>query len=122
MATDKIVDDLYYFKDILCVGESRLSGLVAQNLLSLLIFPVFFPLLQLSKCSVRFFILTSSFFNYFFILNLYRKQYYYYYYFFTMCTFIFSTCLVKSSRYCVLTLFICRGSNIFLRNYEGLFF
>lgn len=51
MATDKIVDDLYYFKDILCVGESRLSGLVAQNLLSLLIFPVFFPLLQLRKCS-----------------------------------------------------------------------
>ncbi|KAJ4848928.1 hypothetical protein Tsubulata_004586 [Turnera subulata] len=33
--TDKIDDDLYYLKDILCVGESRLSKVVMQNGLNL---------------------------------------------------------------------------------------
>ncbi|OMO68546.1 hypothetical protein COLO4_29595 [Corchorus olitorius] len=46
LETDKIIDDLYYFKDILSVGESRLSRVVTQNLLSLLIFPLLLPLLQ----------------------------------------------------------------------------
>ncbi|KAA8516800.1 hypothetical protein F0562_017090 [Nyssa sinensis] len=45
--TDKIVDDLYYFKDILCIGESRLSKIVTQNIVSLLLFPILLPLLQL---------------------------------------------------------------------------
>ncbi|XP_021289136.1 uncharacterized protein LOC110420226 isoform X1 [Herrania umbratica] len=49
METDKIIDDLYYFKDILSVGERRLSRVVTQNLLSLLIFPLLLPLLQLGN-------------------------------------------------------------------------
>ncbi|GLT24903.1 hypothetical protein SLA2020_000650 [Shorea laevis] len=49
LKTDKIVDDLYYFKDILSVGESRLSMVVAQKLLGFLIFPILLPLLQLGE-------------------------------------------------------------------------
>ncbi|XVE75878.1 hypothetical protein DITRI_Ditri12bG0127100 [Diplodiscus trichospermus] len=49
LETDKIIDDLYYFKDILFVGESRLCRVVTQNLLSLLIFPLLLPLLQLGE-------------------------------------------------------------------------
>ncbi|OAY42978.1 protein TRANSPARENT TESTA 9 isoform X2 [Manihot esculenta] len=49
LETDKIVDDLYYFKDILCVGESRLSDVVTQNLLNLFVFPILLPLLQLRR-------------------------------------------------------------------------
>ncbi|KAH7512235.1 hypothetical protein FEM48_Zijuj12G0068900 [Ziziphus jujuba var. spinosa] len=40
LETDKIVDDLYYIKDIIKVGEFRLSRLVTENLLSLLVFPL----------------------------------------------------------------------------------
>ncbi|KAF8403357.1 hypothetical protein HHK36_011459 [Tetracentron sinense] len=47
--TDKIVDDLYYCKDILCVGKSRLSRLMTKHLLSLLVLPILLPLLQLSE-------------------------------------------------------------------------
>ncbi|XP_022766977.1 uncharacterized protein LOC111311664 isoform X2 [Durio zibethinus] len=49
LETDKIIDDLYYFKDILSVGESRLHRVVTQNLLSFLIFPLLLPLLQLGE-------------------------------------------------------------------------
>ncbi|KAK6942547.1 CLEC16A/TT9, N-terminal [Dillenia turbinata] len=49
LETDKFVDDLYYLKDILSVGDSRLSRLVLQNLFSLLVFPILFPLLQLGE-------------------------------------------------------------------------
>ncbi|XP_059462464.1 protein TRANSPARENT TESTA 9-like isoform X2 [Corylus avellana] len=49
LETDKIVDDLYYLKDILCAGEYRLSRLVTQNLFSLLVFPMLLPLLQLRQ-------------------------------------------------------------------------
>ncbi|XVF07561.1 hypothetical protein REPUB_Repub06bG0149900 [Reevesia pubescens] len=49
LATEKIIDDLYYFKDMLSVGESRLSRVVIQNLLSLLIFPLLLPLLKLEE-------------------------------------------------------------------------
>ncbi|XP_057960097.1 protein TRANSPARENT TESTA 9-like isoform X3 [Malania oleifera] len=51
LETDKIADDLYYLNDILCVGESRLSGLVIQNLLNSLVFPILLPLQQLSHSS-----------------------------------------------------------------------
>ncbi|XP_062166676.1 protein TRANSPARENT TESTA 9-like isoform X2 [Alnus glutinosa] len=49
LETDKIVDDLYYLKDILSVGEYRLSRLITQNLVSLLVFPMLLPLLQLRQ-------------------------------------------------------------------------
>ncbi|XP_048236218.1 protein TRANSPARENT TESTA 9 isoform X1 [Ricinus communis] len=49
LQTDKIVDDLYYFKDILCIGASCLSEVVTQNLLNLLVFPILLPLLQLRQ-------------------------------------------------------------------------
>lgn len=49
LETDKIVDDLYYFKDILSVGEYRLNRLITQNLFSLLVFPMLLPLLQLRQ-------------------------------------------------------------------------
>lgn len=51
--SDKIVDDLSYFKDILSVGEPRLSKVVIENLLSLLVFPILLPFLQLRKNNVR---------------------------------------------------------------------
>ncbi|XWS66592.1 hypothetical protein CRYUN_Cryun05aG0213000 [Craigia yunnanensis] len=61
LETDKILDDLYYFKDILFVGESRLCRVVTQNLLSLLIIPLLLPLLQLgeNKESYKISIVTS---------------------------------------------------------------
>ncbi|XVF55836.1 hypothetical protein PTKIN_Ptkin06aG0068600 [Pterospermum kingtungense] len=49
LETDKIIDDLYYLKDIISVGEPRLSRVVTQNLLSLLVFPLLLPLLQLGE-------------------------------------------------------------------------
>uniref|UniRef100_A0A2P2L4U1 CLEC16A/TT9 C-terminal domain-containing protein n=2 Tax=Rhizophora mucronata TaxID=61149 RepID=A0A2P2L4U1_RHIMU len=49
LETDKVVDDLYYFKDILCVDDSRLSKMIYQNLLHLLILPILFSLLQLRQ-------------------------------------------------------------------------
>lgn len=42
LQSDKIVDELYYFKDILSVGEPRLTRLVTENLLNRLVFPVLF--------------------------------------------------------------------------------
>ncbi|KAK4776642.1 hypothetical protein SAY86_005330 [Trapa natans] len=47
--TEKVVDDLYYLKDLLSVGESQLSRSVLQNLLSFLVLPVFLPLPQLEN-------------------------------------------------------------------------
>lgn len=52
LQVDKIIDDMYYFKDILDVGESRLSGLVTENFLSLLVLPVLHPLLTLRQSNV----------------------------------------------------------------------
>uniref|UniRef100_A0A6M2EEB1 Uncharacterized protein n=1 Tax=Populus davidiana TaxID=266767 RepID=A0A6M2EEB1_9ROSI len=46
LKTDRILDDLYYLKDILCVGESRLSKVVTQNVLNLLLIPILHPLLH----------------------------------------------------------------------------
>ncbi|CAK7341991.1 unnamed protein product [Dovyalis caffra] len=54
LETDRIVDDLYYLKDILCVGESRLCKVVAQNVLNLLVFPILLPLLQLTQSDSAF--------------------------------------------------------------------
>ncbi|XP_059668663.1 protein TRANSPARENT TESTA 9-like isoform X3 [Cornus florida] len=51
LETDKILDDLYYFKDILCVGDSCLSNVVTQNLLSLLVCPILLPFMHLSQSS-----------------------------------------------------------------------
>lgn len=53
LKTDRLVDDLYYLKDILCVGESRLSNVVTQNVINLLLFPILHPLLQLRQSGVR---------------------------------------------------------------------
>lgn len=93
--TDKIVDDLYYFKDIIKVGEFRLSRLVTENLLSLIVF----PLLQFRQSNVRhsssclfFFSLLSSwetivcnvgvmflwtFYNFFFLFSMSSSVLYY---------------------------------------------
>ncbi|XP_041027932.1 protein TRANSPARENT TESTA 9-like isoform X1 [Juglans microcarpa x Juglans regia] len=49
LETDKIVDDLYYLKDILSVSENRLGRFITQNLFSLLVFPILLPLLQLRQ-------------------------------------------------------------------------
>ncbi|CAI8602401.1 unnamed protein product [Vicia faba] len=45
LQSDKIVDELYYFKDILSVGKPRLTKLVTENLLNGLVFPALFSLL-----------------------------------------------------------------------------
>ncbi|XP_061359448.1 protein TRANSPARENT TESTA 9-like isoform X2 [Gastrolobium bilobum] len=45
LESDKVVDELYYFKDILSVGECRLTRLVTENLLNGLVFPLLFSLL-----------------------------------------------------------------------------
>ncbi|XP_028119530.1 protein TRANSPARENT TESTA 9-like isoform X2 [Camellia sinensis] len=49
LETDKIVDELYYLEDLLCIDEPRLRKMVTQNLVSLLIFPMLLPLLQLGQ-------------------------------------------------------------------------
>lgn len=53
LQSDKIVDELYYFKDILSVGEPRLTRLVSENLLNGLVFPILFSLLALKNNNVR---------------------------------------------------------------------
>ncbi|XP_039683067.1 protein TRANSPARENT TESTA 9 isoform X2 [Medicago truncatula] len=45
LQSDKIADELYYFKDILSVGKPRLTRLVTENLLNGLVFPILFSLL-----------------------------------------------------------------------------
>ncbi|TQD74640.1 hypothetical protein C1H46_039832 [Malus baccata] len=52
LETDKIVDDLYYLKDILGIGESRLSRAVTENLLRILIVPILLPLLQMGQSNI----------------------------------------------------------------------
>ncbi|KAL5124747.1 Protein TRANSPARENT TESTA 9 [Glycine soja] len=42
LEADKIADELHYFKDILSVGEPRLTRLVTENLLNGLVFPLLF--------------------------------------------------------------------------------
>ncbi|GAB4833270.1 hypothetical protein Ancab_031517 [Ancistrocladus abbreviatus] len=49
LGIDKFLDDLYYFKDLFFVAESRLSGLVTQKLLGLLVVPMMIPLMQLTQ-------------------------------------------------------------------------
>ena len=53
LESDKIVDELYYLKDILSVGEPCLSRLVIENLLKGLVFPVLFSLLASKNNNVR---------------------------------------------------------------------
>ncbi|KAK9755470.1 hypothetical protein RND81_01G027500 [Saponaria officinalis] len=47
--TDKLLDHLFYIKDLLCVGKSCLSNLVTEKLLELLLLPIMMQLLQLGK-------------------------------------------------------------------------
>ncbi|OVA07121.1 hypothetical protein BVC80_1289g38 [Macleaya cordata] len=49
MKTDQVVNDLYYFNDILRIGQPRLSRLMVENLLRSLVLPVLVPLLQLNQ-------------------------------------------------------------------------
>ena len=58
---EKLLDDLYYIKDVLCVGESRLSRLVIQKLLGLLVVPIMVPLMHLDKHTVRHFLTELKF-------------------------------------------------------------
>lgn len=46
---DKLLDDLYYIKDLLCVGRSYLSSFVTRKLIGLLVVPIVVPLMQLEK-------------------------------------------------------------------------
>lgn len=71
LETDKIIDDLYYFKDMLSVGESRLSRAVTENLLRILIFPILLPLLQLGQSNVR---CSSSYLLHLYSYLLHKKQ------------------------------------------------
>ncbi|KAL9662190.1 hypothetical protein QQ045_027022 [Rhodiola kirilowii] len=50
---DKIVDDLYYLKDILSTGPSRLSCVINESLLHFVIFPILLPSLQSSYTDDR---------------------------------------------------------------------
>jgi protein CLEC16A len=52
LQSDKIVDELYYFKDILSVGKPHLTRLVTENLLNGLVFPVLISLLALKNNDV----------------------------------------------------------------------
>lgn len=58
---DKFLDDLYYIKDLLCLGNSHLSTLVTHKLLGLLVVPILIPM-QLGKNTVRGLL---TFFNHF---------------------------------------------------------
>lgn len=49
-----MVDDLYYFKDLLSVGEYRLKKSVLQNLLNWLVFPALLPVSKLRKQNVSY--------------------------------------------------------------------
>ncbi|XP_044481106.1 protein TRANSPARENT TESTA 9-like isoform X1 [Mangifera indica] len=49
LESDKIVDDMYYFKDILSISESHLSKAVTKDLLNILVFPLLLPSLQLRQ-------------------------------------------------------------------------
>ena len=51
--SEKIVDDLYYLKDILSVGKPCLSRLVTENLLNRLVFPIIISLLAPKEINVR---------------------------------------------------------------------
>lgn len=53
LETDKFIDDLYYCKDIIRVGDFRLSTLMIHDLLGLLIIPVLLPSLQSYHTNVR---------------------------------------------------------------------
>ncbi|GAB2300749.1 hypothetical protein Dimus_034786 [Dionaea muscipula] len=58
----KFVDDLFYIKDLFCVGQSRLSGLVTQKLLGLLVIPITSPFMQSNQnTGVRISPITSIF-------------------------------------------------------------
>lgn len=46
---DKLLDDLYYVNDLLCVGKSCMNALVTQKILGLLVVPIAIPLMQLGK-------------------------------------------------------------------------
>lgn len=54
LETDRIVDDLYYLEDVLSVDEPRLSKMISESLISLLVFPMLLPLLPLRPSNVRF--------------------------------------------------------------------
>lgn len=53
LESDKVVDDLYYFRDILSIGEPRLSRLVTENLLNELVIPIILALLASKNNNVR---------------------------------------------------------------------
>ncbi|XP_027068330.2 protein TRANSPARENT TESTA 9 isoform X8 [Coffea arabica] len=44
--TDRILDDFYYLKDILCIPEQRLNKLVTENIVNMLILPMLLTLLN----------------------------------------------------------------------------
>lgn len=65
LQTEKIADDLFYFKDILSVGDPCLNKLVNQNLFKLLVFPILLPLLQPSWSNVSSSLSQAPFFVFF---------------------------------------------------------
>ncbi|CAI0462780.1 unnamed protein product [Linum tenue] len=52
LEADKIVDEIYYLKDIISVGESCLSEAVALSLVNFLIFPILGRLLKTQQSDV----------------------------------------------------------------------
>ncbi|KAL5137281.1 Protein TRANSPARENT TESTA 9 [Glycine soja] len=53
LESDEIADELYYFKDILSVGEPHLTRLVTENLLNGLVFPLLFSFMASKNKNVR---------------------------------------------------------------------
>jgi len=53
LESEKIADELYYFKDILNVGEPRLTRLVMENLLNGLVFPLLRSFMASKNINVR---------------------------------------------------------------------
>ncbi|KAI4378645.1 hypothetical protein MLD38_016097 [Melastoma candidum] len=49
LETEKLLDDLYYLKDIICTRDSILERLVIQNLLKFLVFPALVALFQIKE-------------------------------------------------------------------------
>ncbi|KAG0475216.1 hypothetical protein HPP92_014902 [Vanilla planifolia] len=58
-AVDEIEDTLYYFSDVISAGVPELGGLITDNILQLLVFPLLLPSLRKQKTGAKLGIITS---------------------------------------------------------------
>nr|XP_027068514.1 protein TRANSPARENT TESTA 9-like isoform X1 [Coffea arabica] len=61
--TDRILDDFYYLKDILCIPEQRLNKLVTENIVNMLILPMLLTLLNNRLSNVRYYSVRLCYFD-----------------------------------------------------------